>query len=195
MIVVNSTSPPRIIDTVFRKYSQSLNLLKTIDYHNKQLYFKFILYEAARKIAEIDEMLFDFPLLEENVQYKYPYSYYVKDQIDLIIKGHSQLVIQTLIDIPNNIKDAIDHLLGESLKLSFENDDKYIFWICEEHVFQTYLNNYGNDFNFKTDDLEKAHNFKIDTFESKESFKISLKMGPVKFDNDNNNIVVALQIN
>jgi len=192
MIQVKPSPSHRIIDNVFFKYSQSLKLLNTNDYNNKQLYFKFILYEAAREIAQIYEMRFEHEFDEENIKYTDPYSYYVKDRIDLIIQGDIQLVIQTLIDVPNNTKDAIDHLLGESLKLSFENGDKYIFWICNDLVYQTYLNNYGNEYIFKTDDLINSRNFKITTKYTKDNFKVIIKMDAVTIDN--NKKLVSLQI-
>ena len=192
MIVVKPTPKHRIIDNVFFKYSQSLKLLNQNDYNNPQLYFKFILYEAAREIAQIYEMLFEHELVEDNIQYTNPNSSYVKDRIDLIILGDIQLVIQTLIDVPNNTKDAIDHLLGESLKLSFENGDKYIFWICNDLVYQTYLNNYGNEYIFKTDDLINSRNFVITTMHTKGDLKIKLKMDALTIDN--NMKLVSLQI-
>jgi hypothetical protein len=179
------------IDKVFDKYVRLLKQLTSVTYNNKYLYCKYILIEAARVYAEINEMIFDKEFDENNIQYNLTNNF-VKDRIDLIVDGETKFIIQTLIDVPNNsTNDSINHLLGESLKLSFENDNKYIFWICNDLVYQTYFNNYGNNYIFKTVELVNSRNFTIATKFPKDNFQIII-INALNIDNHKN--ILAIQI-
>jgi hypothetical protein len=169
-----------LINKVFLKYAELLKDLNQIENEfTKSIYNKYILFEAIREIAYVEEINFDIEFMENNIQYQNTNNL-VKDRIDIEVNMDThKYIFQSLNKQGINTNESIDNLLGESLKISFEKGDKYIIWLCSDQVFQTYLNNYSKEYLFKIDDLTNSHNFEIKTKQLKDCFKISTIMDPI----------------